>query len=120
MISFDGVNYYVDLSAIDKLIGDEVSLQARMVTETEHKTFADAGGAVTGSETITKNYEKSKEIDGAKYETINFLLQIVMSEPEPMDDTLGSERAFNSMPFNYKLAFNTLLKFGVIKAEDAE
>lgn len=120
MISFDGVNYYIDLAAIDELIGAEESLQAKEVSDHEIKVFRDADGKITGSEEFTRTYMKSKEVDGAKYETINFMLQIVMSEAEPMDDTLGSERAFNSMPFNYKMAFNTLKKFGVIKAEDAE
>jgi hypothetical protein len=120
MLSFDGINYFIDLEKIDEIIGADESLRAKILEDVEHNVFYDAQGTVINSNTTTRNYHKSKEIDGAKYETINTMLHIIMQEPEPLDDTLGSKRAFEGMPFNYKIAFNTLLYFGILVKQDAE
>lgn len=120
MLSFDGTNYFINLERIDEIIGADESLKATVLEDIETKTFYDAEGKVTSYDVTSRKYHKSKEIDGAKYETINMMLQIIMQEGEPIDDTLGSDRAFAEMPFNYKIAFNTLLHFGILVKQDAE
>ena len=118
MLSFDGVNYYINLDKIDEIIGADESLKAGVLEDVETKTYYNEQGNVVSSDVVKRQYHKSKEIDGAKYETINMMLQIIMQESEPIDDTLGSERAFADMPFNYKIAFNTLLQFGILVKEE--
>jgi hypothetical protein len=120
MISFGGMNYFVDLEAVDEWLTGDEDLQAQEVKDVEIKEFFDNTGQKTGSEKTTRIYHKGKEVDGAKFELINFMLQIVLGDMEPMDDTLGEERAFSDKSLSYKMAFNTLRKWGIIKAIDSE
>lgn len=115
MISFGGVDYYISLNAVNSLLTGDEDLQAKEITETEVKEFLDEKGQVTGSEKITRTHYKGKEVDGAKFEIINMMLQIVLGDMEPMDDTLGEERAFKEKPLSYKIAFNTLKGMGILK-----
>lgn len=116
MIDVGGITYYVDFEALDKLIVTDKSLEAQDVTETEIKEYFDAEGKLVSSDKITKTYPKSKEIDGARYDCMGLMLQIIMNSEVEIDDTLGIERGFAAMPLNWKVAFNTLLKYGVLVA----
>jgi len=81
MISLLGNNYYVDLDALDKIVG--------LHSENE-------------------NGESEKVTDLVKFEMVKLMLEVVLSEREEIDENLGIHSSKNlSIPF--KLAFNTLL-----------
>jgi len=81
MISLLGNNYYVDLNALDNIVG--------MFSENE-------------------NGESEKVTDLVKFEMVKLMLEVVLSEREEIDENLGVHSSKNlSIPF--KLAFNTLL-----------
>lgn len=115
MIEFGGNYYYVDLEALDELIASDESLQAKELEDVDTIEYFDADGKLTKTKVVKKKYTKGKEVDGARYDIINFMLQVVLSPMEEMDDTLGAARALSNAPLNYKIAFNTLLEFGVLK-----
>lgn len=115
MIEVGGNIFYVDLDALDSFLTNDDSLLAKEVVETDLKEFKDESGAVINSELTTRRYQKGKEVDGARFEMINFMLQIVMSDTESNDYTLGFERAMSDKPLSYTIALNTLMKVGVLK-----
>jgi hypothetical protein len=51
--------------------------------------------------------ETENQIHVVKYETMKFLLEIIMTENELVDEKLGMNSSEISIPF--KMAFNTLL-----------
>jgi hypothetical protein len=61
---------------------------------------------------ISSGVTEGQTISIVKYETIKLMLEIVMDEPEPIDESLGAKGSDISIPF--KLAFNTLLNKKII------
>ena len=61
---------------------------------------------------LSSGVTEGQTISIVKYETIKLMLEIVMDEPEPIDESLGSKSSELSIPF--KLAFNTLLNKKII------
>jgi len=58
--------------------------------------------------------EPIQQINVVKFETIKMMLEVVLTEREEIDDNLGVVTSKNlSLPF--KIAFNTLLMYGIIK-----
>ena len=110
MLSFGGKIFKFDLDNIDKLIrvnNPEISeeLEERTITDEEGKTV---------TEVIKKTTPRSREIDAAKYESIRGFMEVVLVYNEEIDDTLGFDRAFSEATIAFKMAFNTLLDYGVI------
>jgi len=115
MIEFGGLIYYVDMDELEKNI---VSVTENDIdTITEKKIYYDLSGVVTHSELHSKESPKSREINGARYELLRMMLDVVLIDNgnEETDDTMGAERALGGMTLSYKIAFNTLLKYNVIK-----
>ena len=61
---------------------------------------------------LSSGVTEGQTISIVKYETIKLMLEIVMDEPEPIDESLGSKSSELTIPF--KLAFNTLLNKKII------
>lgn len=118
MIDVGGITYYIDFEALDKLIATDKSLEAQDVTEVKTREYFDSDGKLVSSDKVTRTYPKSKEIDGARYDCMGLMLQIIMNTDVEIDDTLGIERGLDKMPLNWKVAFNTLVKYGVLVAEE--
>ena len=120
MIDVGGIIYHIDFEALDKLIAVDESLKAQDITETEIKEYFDKDGELLSTDKISKTYLKSKEIDGARYDCMGLMLQIIMNTDAEIDDTLGIDRGFAAMPLNWKIAFNTLTHYGVLVATEEE
>jgi hypothetical protein len=84
MLKVLGENYYIDLDKID----DYVQIKAK--------------------KTVTSGDTEGTTISIIKYETIKLMLEIVMDEPEEIDEQLGA-KGTNNLSIPFKLAFNTLL-----------
>ena len=117
MISYGDTIYYIDLKALEKSISSDSTLLAQTVTDVDYIENFDMFGALSSTQKITKTYNKGREIDGSKYATITLLLETVIDYIDTEDTSLGSHRALNKTPLSFKLAFNTLLKEGIIKAK---
>jgi len=58
------------------------------------------------------------EVDTTKYELLRLLLDIVMDDvEEEKDDSLGIDRVLEKRPLSYRIAFNTLLEYNILKEE---
>lgn len=91
MIPFLGENYYFDV--------DELETQVSLANS---KLMPLSGDTET------------EQISVTRYETFKLLMEIVLSEREGIDDTLGVHSAKElSIPF--KISFNTLLLNKIIK-----
>jgi len=83
MLKVLGENYYLDLDKIDDYVQIKDSVPTSGVTDSTH-------------------------ISIIKYETIKLMLEIIMDEPEEIDEQLGA-KGTNNLSIPFKLAFNTLL-----------
>jgi len=115
MLDIGGVYYVVDLSAVDKLLTEDISLQAKEAVEKETKEILDEEGKLISTEIFSREYTKPKEIDGPKYDMIRTFFEVVLTYNEELDDDLGVDRALAKTSLPFKLSFNTLLEYGVIK-----
>jgi len=89
MIEIFGEMYYLDLTALDDLV--EIKKDPNPESEEEGQQFS-----------------------LIKYDILKIMIEVVMSEREEMDNNLGVIKTSElSLPF--KMAFNTLLKYNIIK-----
>jgi hypothetical protein len=115
-LEFGGVNYYVDFDALDGLLDIDKKNTKKNIIETETIISYDNENNIIGKTVTKRENERNKEINLASYETLRLLMEVVFSyQNEDMDDTLGAERALGSSTLPFKLSFNTLVKYGIIK-----
>lgn len=114
MVEFGGILYFIDLDALDKVISMEL-LESKLV-ETHSKTMLDENGKIVSVEINEHSSERVKEISPAKYDIIRTMLDVVLDITEDeIDDTLGAERGLEKTSLSFKIAFNTLIEYGVLK-----
>lgn len=116
MIEFGGTIYHIDLEAMEKVI--EKNLPIGEIKTKELKTYLDENGKIVSAEIYEQSSERLPEVNPAKYDFVRLLLEIVMDDDqEETDATLGTERILDKTPLSYRIAFNTLLKYGILKEE---
>lgn len=113
MLNFGGSIYYIDVDKFTELIkmtypnGDEI-------VESITKEIKDKDGNVITSEVTTSKRERELYIQQTVYELYKEMLDILLNDGDEMDAGLGSERALNDSPIQFKIAFNSLLKCGIL------
>jgi len=118
MIDFGGITYYIDLAAFDKAITLQGSKSTDKMTTTETKTVTNDMGSVIGTEITETVSDRGKEIDATKFDLIRTLFEVVVDYDDEADTSLGAERALESTSFSFKIAFNTLYNYGIIKEKE--
>lgn len=117
VLEFGGLSYYVDFNGIDNMLkSEDPDLESKDIEETETETTYINGGL---EKTIvkTRGYHKGREVDLARYETYRMLIEILLTYNEESEDgVLGIERSLSKTPLSFKIAFNTLVKYGILKA----
>lgn len=114
MLSIAGINYVFDFKKVDEVLSFNKS-QTREVQEIKIKEFYDGENKLENKVILTKKYTKPKEIDLTRYEIIKVLIEILLSFDDDFDDALGLERALKSASLPFKISFNTLMEYGIIK-----
>jgi hypothetical protein len=116
MIEFGGIYYYIDLKNFERVISvDETSKSETASTLTTSK---DENGKTTSVVEVKTETPKSREINVAKFEMIRELIDVVLSHDEDGDTSLGAERVLSQTPLSFKIAFNTLYEYGIIKEKE--
>jgi hypothetical protein len=94
MLKFLGENYYLDINELEKQVSYESSMLPVVTTdETE---------------------PSEQQISVTRYETFKNLIDVILTEREEIDESLGVHGAKNlTIPF--KISFNTLLINNIIK-----
>jgi hypothetical protein len=118
MIEFGGVLYYLDMDAFDKAITPPNIKPTDKIKEVDKKTVTNELGDVVGTEITETIRLRGKEIDGAKYDILRMMIEVIMEEKAEIDDTLGADRALEKTALSYKLAFNTLFRYGILKEQE--
>lgn len=115
MIEFGGIIYFLDVEALENAIKVKGSDPKEALTDTTTTAHYDADGKITHSDIVTTTTERGREIDATKYDILRMCIEVLIDYNEESDDTLGADRALEKTPLAYKLAFNTLLNYGVLK-----
>ncbi len=118
MIEFGGVIYYLDIEALDNTITPKGVLPTDKITMYEIKEVKDIKGKVIGSETSESTSLRGKEIDGPKYDVLRMMIEVLIDYDEEADTSMGADRALDKTPLSYKLAFNTLYNYGILKEKE--
>lgn len=115
VLEIAGVAYYIEFDNIEKILtSTDSDLEARDVEELETK-ITNINGGVERTEITTKKYHKGREVDLSRYETYRMLIEILLTYHEELDDALGLEVAMQNAPLSFKIAFNTLVRYGILK-----
>ena len=103
MLQFLEENYYVDFIALEKEVNIPKNEDGKELT--------------TEKETEKTSEDKfTQHISVVKFETIKMMLEVVLTEREEIDDNLGIRAGTSkSLSIPFKIAFNTLLRHGIIK-----
>ena len=118
MIEFGGVLYYIDLDAFEDAISTKKPSEEETVSSTETKTYIEANGKVNSIEKTVATVPKVREVDITKFEIIRNLLDVVLDYDDESDTSLGAEIALEKTSLSYKIAFNTLYEYGIIKEKE--
>ena len=118
MIEFGGIYYYIDLDNLDRTITSKLTKPTDKITLTEEKEVTDDKGNIIGTEKLVTTSLRDKEIDVPKYETIRLMLEKIIDDEEEYDTTLGVDRALDKTSLSYRLAFNTLCNYGILKEKE--
>lgn len=115
-LDFGGVSYYIDLDAFDKLLSRDWESSDKTVKESDVIETFDKNDKLIEKTITNKNVEKNKELNIATYETVRMFLEVLLSlQSDDVDDTLGPERALMNTSLPFKISFNTLVKYGILK-----
>lgn len=112
-----GSNYYFDL--------DELSQSIRIErTESIDDILGEA------KKKLKKNKEEDDEetedeiepysqiIDITKWETLKVMIDAVLNEVAPVDEAMGFNKLAEQLSIPFRLSFNTLIKYKIIKEEN--
>ena len=113
MIEFGGIYYSFSLDGFSKAIKLGIDKNDSLITFKTVETKTNENAVSTKiTETTT---ERGLEVDSAKYELVKTMIEIVMDDVDiEADDTLGVDRAFSKFNLSYRIAFNTLLSYGIL------
>lgn len=122
MIDFGDKTYYFDLEALTKVITIKPKTKKTelidLVSEFNITTTYDGGGNLISTLMTETKRENMNVLDGPKYDVLRLCIETIIDFRDELDDTLGADRAFASTPLSYKMAFNTLIKAGILKEQE--
>lgn len=113
MIDVGGDKYYIDLEALGKAVNLSDSTDALKITK---ETLTYDGDTIV-SRTV-ENSPTLKEIDASKYEIVMRFIDILIDYSgmggEPDDSNSFRADTFEDYPFAFKVAFNSLMAYGIL------
>jgi hypothetical protein len=118
MIEFGGILYYIDLNAFDKAITPIGYKPTDEIVTKDKRVYKNELGEITATEEYETSVLRGKEIDASKYDILRVMIDVLLDYEDESDSSLGAERALSSTPLSYKLAFNTLYRYGIIKEKE--
>jgi hypothetical protein len=119
MIEFGGITYYIDLDAYDKLIKKPLKDEDKYVIDTHRKTYLDGEQNIVSVEINEQSSERIQEVNAGKYDIVRTMIDVVLDiEADDLDDTMGAERGLEKGVLSFKLAFNTLYHYGILKEKE--
>ena len=112
MIEFGGITYYIDVDAFDAAIA--LTGSENIVSVHERKTLNKEKDVIE-TKVFTTTNTREREINSSRYEILRTMLEVIVDYSEDFDVSLGIDRALEASNLGFKLAFNTLIKYGILK-----
>jgi hypothetical protein len=109
MIEIFGEVYYIDFEIIDKFLISDPQFKQRMVTETQITKILDEKGELMSTTEISNETQKPSEINGVRFEIIRAFIDDISGATTEEGDKLSD------MTVGFKLAFNTLTAYQILK-----
>jgi hypothetical protein len=109
--SIAGNQYYFDLDELSSFIRIE-----------KNESVDDLLGESEKKEGVEKEDESLEQIEGqivdlTKWETIKVMIEAVLSENGPVDEAMGRTKLGEQLSIPFRLSFNTLLNYKIIKEQ---
>ena len=117
-----GVKYYFDLDQLTQFIRIEKSesvddILGEAKKELSKKNTEDSEDT-ENEELVEPELEGySQIIDITKWETTKVMIESVLTEQGPIDEAMGRTKLSSQLSIPFKLSFNTLLKYQIIKED---
>lgn len=102
-----GEEYYLDVDNISASIKLNTTIDDLLEPEDDDEVFEE-------EEVQPIRYNKADLIDMTKWEVIKHCIEVVFSETETPDETLGI-KASKDLSIPFRIAFNTLIKNKIIR-----
>ena len=115
----DTTNENIDDEDIDK--GDDINEDDEFKDDEfkddniEDEYDPEDGLTLVNRNVNTRILPKSKEFDASKYNIITSMIETLLHVEEDADDMLGTDSVLNKQPIAFKLAFNTLEHYKILK-----
>ena len=106
-----GTEYYFDLDELSSFIRIEKTESVDDILSEAKKEMQEDG---IDEETI----DQGQIIDITKWETTKALMECILSENSIVDEAMGTTKLANQLTIPFKISFNTLLKYNIIKEND--
>lgn len=116
MFEIEGQIYFINLTAIDKVLNlnNTSNPTGGMVKETDTKEIKGVDGELISSEINVREFYKSKEVDSFRYNMIQNMIEIIMLDGPQDGDDIDEANGGSKDDQAYKIAFNTLLMYGIV------
>jgi len=105
-----GTEYYFDLDELSQFIRIENG-------DSTEDLLGEINDEPIESEEIEPPIE-GQIIDITKWETTKALIECILSENSIVDEAMGVTKLSNQLTIPFKISFNTLLKYNIIKEND--
>lgn len=113
-----GTIFKIDLDAFNNALATKETSDKKIEVET-FSTF-DSDGKLIGFTVKNVELERGIEIDGPKYDLLRMCLEIIFTYSEDVDDAMGVNKALESTTIPFKIAFNTLISYGILTEVETE
>lgn len=118
MIKLFGGYYYIDFDELDKFLSLSQNPDSKEKNDiTKTVVFEKIDGTLTKEVETTQEHLSHKEINGVKFELIRNFINDIGDEPDEGDEMLGFKQS-NKASIRFKLAFNTLTLYNILKKLD--
>ena len=112
-----GNKYYFDLDALSQFIRIEKSESVDDILGEAKKELENKNNE-NDEETEEVPHELYTQIiDVTKWETTKVMIESVLSEQGPVDEAMGYGQLSKQLSIPFKISFNTLLKYQIIKED---
>lgn len=115
MIEIGGNAYHLDFTKIQEVVSNDDYFKPGEQTDTDVTEVYDEGNNLVQRQVTKRTYQKEKLYDVAKFDIISRCIDVILTQNEDIDNALGYAKGFESLPINFKFAFNTLLRYGIIQ-----
>ena len=112
-----GSKYYFDLDELSQFIRIEKPESVDDILGEAKKELENKNNENDNEEEEVHADLYTQIIDVTKWETTKVMIESVLSEQGPVDEAMGYNAMGKQLSIPFKLSFNTLLKYQIIKQE---